>query len=194
MNRTVAVAIASALSLAFAAPALAEAPPPAGVATPQAASLPAADPADVGSPQAIVQATYATISGPAGKPRDWARFRSLMAPDARLIVAGVAANGSVFRRVLSVEDYVAHADPAFAKQGFYEHGVIPHAAVWAHVATVVSPYESRHAEGEQPFQRGINHFQLTSDGKRWFIESIMWEGETPAFPLPADAVAALNAR
>jgi hypothetical protein len=58
----------------------------------------------------------------------------------------------------------------------------------------VSPYESRHAEGEPPFQRGVNHFQLTSDGKRWFIESIIWEGESATFPLPADAAAALKAR
>jgi hypothetical protein len=182
-----ALAIASALSLALAAPALAQAPA-------AATSAPAAAPADVASPQAIVEAVYATISGPAGKPRDWTRFRSLMAPDARFVVAGVGADGAVHRRVLSVEDYVAHADPIFATQGFFEHGVIPHAFVWAHIAVIVSPYESRHAAGEPPFQRGVNNFQLSSDGKRWFIESIMWEGETPASPLPADAAAALNAR
>jgi hypothetical protein len=117
-----------------------------------------------------------------------------MAPDARFIVASVAADGSVHRRVISVDDYVARADPLLAKEGFWEHGVIGRAAVWAHIATVVSPYESRHTEGEAPFARGINHFQLTSDGKRWFIESIMWEGESPSFPLPSDAAAALNAR
>jgi hypothetical protein len=189
------ITIASLLSLALAAPALAQTTPGAA-ATPPAASAPApaADPADVGSPQSLVEAVYAVISGPQGKARDWARFRALMAPGARLVAIGLAPDGSVRRRELSVEDYVAHADAAFAKEGFYEHGVIPHAVVWAHVATVVSPYESRHAQGEPPFARGINSFQLTSDGKRWFIETILWEGESPAFPLPADAAAALKAR
>lgn len=186
-----AIALVSALSLGLAAPAFAAAPI---AAIAPAASAPTADPADVGSPQSLVQAVYAVISGPAGKPRDWARFRALMAPDARFVVAGVAADASVRRRVLSVEDYVAHADPIFAKEGFYERGVIPHAFVWAHIATVVSPYESRHAQGEPPFARGVNVFQLTSDGKRWFIESIMWEGETPAFPLPPEAAGTLAGR
>lgn len=188
-----AIALASALSLALAAPSLAETPPAAATA-PTAAPASAADRADVATSQSIVQAVYATISGPAGKPRDWARFRSLMAPDARFVVASVGADGGVHRRVLSVEDYIAHADPLLAKQGFFEHGVIPHPVVWAHIATIVSPYESRHAAGEPPFARGINHFQLTSDGKRWFIESIMWEGETPAFPLPPEAAGTLAGR
>ena len=47
---------------------------------------------------------------------------------------------------------------------FYEHGVVGQIWRYAHIATVVSPYESRHAPAEAPFQRGINTFQLASDG------------------------------
>ena len=50
--------------------------------------------------------------------------------------------------------------------------------------TVVSPYESRHAPGEAPFARGVNHFQLVNDGRRWFVIDIFWEDETPQAPLP----------
>lgn len=193
------IAVASLLSLALTAPALAQTAPAAPPAAAAPAPAPAANPADVASPERLLAAVYATISGPQAQPRDWARFRSLMAPGARLIAVGIAADGSIRRRELSVEDYVAHADAAFAKEGFYEHGVIPRAAgmapfAWGHVATIVSPYESRHAPGEPPFARGVNSFQLTSDGKRWFIETILWEGESAALPLPADAAAALNAR
>jgi len=46
---------------------------------------PTARPADVASPDAIITAVYASISGPAGQPRDWVRFRSLLIPGARLI-------------------------------------------------------------------------------------------------------------
>jgi hypothetical protein len=50
---------------------------------------------------------------------------------------------------------------------------------------VFSTYESRHAADDaKPFQRGINSFQLVNDGKRWWIMTIMWQGETPDTPIP----------
>ena len=33
--------------------------------------------------------------------------------------------------------------------------------------------------------RGINSLQLMHDGKRWWIVSLMWEGENPQLSLPA---------
>ena len=38
-----------------------------------APATPAAKPADVATPDAVIDAVYASISGPAGQPRDWAR-------------------------------------------------------------------------------------------------------------------------
>src|SRR4051794_4671809 len=52
---------------------------------------PAAKPADVESIDAILKALYEVISGPKGQARDWDRFRSLFAPEARLIPARAAA-------------------------------------------------------------------------------------------------------
>src|SRR5256885_12467159 len=66
-----------------------------------------ANPADVGSMDSIIKAVYAVISGDAGKPRDWDRFRSLFHPDARLIPSNKnAQTGLVGARALSPEDYV----------------------------------------------------------------------------------------
>jgi hypothetical protein len=158
------------------------APPPA--ASPQ--------PADVASPEAIIQAVYSVISGPVGAPRNWPRLRSLMAPGAIFAVTRAGADGTLKTRVLSVEDYISASSKALASQAFYEHGVVGQIWRYAHIATVVSPYESRHAQAEAPFQRGINSFQLASDGMQWRIISISWEGETPAFPLPAEAAAQLR--
>jgi hypothetical protein len=155
---------------------------------------PPADPRDVATPKSVVKAMYETLSGRAGEARNWNRFRSLMAPDARFITESVAADGSVRRRALGVEDLITSNNKAFATQGFFEHGVIARDEVWAHFAMVVTPYESRHAPGEAPFARGIKHVELTSDGKRWFIESIVWERETAAFPLSPTAAAALKGR
>lgn len=155
---------------------------------------PAADPADVTTPVSPVKAMYETLSGRAGEARNWNRFRSLMAPGARFITESVAADGTVHRRSLGVEELITSNDQGFATQGFFEHGVVAREDVWGHFAVVVTPYESRRAPGEAPFARGIKHVELTSDGKRWFIESIVWERETPAYPLPPDAAAALKSR
>lgn len=155
---------------------------------------PAADPADVATPESVVKAVSETLSGRAGEPRNWNRFRSLMAPDARFVMERVAADGVLSRRVFGVEDLIASNEQFFATQGFFEHGVISHDEVWAHFAVVVTPYEGRHAPGEAPFIRGIKHVELTSDGKRWFIESVVGETETAASPLPPGATAALNGR
>jgi hypothetical protein len=147
---------------------------------------------DVASPEAIVQAVYSVISGPLGAARDWPRLRSLMAPGAIFVVTGAGADGVVKTRSFSVEDYIAASSKAIASMAFYEHGVVSQIWRYAHIATVVSPYESRHAPGDAPFQRGINTFQLATDGERWRIISISWEGETAAFPLPAEAAALLR--
>jgi hypothetical protein len=154
----------------------------------------AAAPADVASPEAIVQAVYSVISGPKGQVRDWPRFRSLMAPSAILAVTGTPKSGALRTRVLSVEEFIGGSSKALQEEAFYEHGVTGTTWRYAHIATVASPYESRRAPGEAPFQRGINTFQLSSDGTRWWIVSIAWEAETPAFPLPATDDALLKAK
>lgn len=40
------------------------------------------------SPDALATAMYAVVSGPAGRPRDWDRFRALFRRDARLMTFG----------------------------------------------------------------------------------------------------------
>jgi hypothetical protein len=158
------------------------------------AQAPAAAPADVASPNAIVQAVYSVISGPKGVARDWPRLRSLMAPGALFAVTGAGKTGALRTRVLSVEEFISGSTKGLANDGFYEHGAIGPIWRYAHIAAVQSPYESRRAPGEPPFQRGINSFQLSYDGARWWIVSIAWEAETADFPLPKDADALLHAK
>jgi len=183
--------LALVLALAAATPALAQpAPAPAPAAAAAPAAPPPDDTKDVNTDQRIVLAVYETISGPAG-PRNWDRLRSLMAPGARFIVTGPGPDGGLRTRVLTTEDYIGRAGPATLKEAFYEHGVIGEGSHFAHIASIASPYESRHAIGEKPFARGINHFELVSDGKRWWIVTISWEAESPTNPLPAWADKAL---
>ena len=146
-----------------------------------------ADPKDVASVDAIMKAVYDVISGDAGKPRDWDRFRSLFHKDARLIPTGKnATTGVVNANALSPEDYIKRAEPLFARQGFYESELARKVEQYGDIVHVFSTYESRHArEDKTPFQRGINSFQLLNDGKRWWVMTIYWQGETADNPIPA---------
>src|SRR5271157_796462 len=161
----------------------------ASAASPKAASsaAPEANPADGASIDAILHAAYDTISGPAGKQRDWNRFRSLFIPGARLIPTIPAKEGGFTTRVLTPEDYITHGDAFFAKNGFFEGEIARRTEEFGQIAQVFSTYESRHnADDAKPFERGINSFQLMNDGKRWWIVTIFWQGETPQSPIPKE--------
>jgi hypothetical protein len=167
-----------------AAPAPAHAPAPAGPAQPVNFNGPPADAKDVESIDAIVGALYDVISGPVGQPRDWNRMRSLFVPTARMIPVGVRPDGVALMRLLGVGDYIASSGPILLEKGFRERELARRTEQFGHIAHVFSTYEGT-IEGEDHPMRGINTLQLMNDGKRWWIVSLMWEGESPTLSLPA---------
>jgi hypothetical protein len=144
--------------------------------------------ADVASIDAIINASYETISGPAGRKRDWERERSLFFPGARLIpTATVPGRNDVDLAplILDVEAYIQRVEPLFAAKGFYETEVARRTEQFGRMAHVWSTYESRHRQSDpEPFMRGINSFQLFHDGTRWWIVNIYWQHESAAQPIP----------
>jgi len=146
----------------------------------------AADPADVASADAIVAAVYDVISGPAGKARDWDRWRSLFLPEARLVAVGRAQDGTLRHRVMTPEDYVQGSGPMLEETGFFEREVHRIQEEFGPVVHLFSTYESRRSlEDPEPFARGINSFQLMYDGSRWWVLTIFWTSERPDLPIPA---------
>ena len=145
-----------------------------------------ANPADVASIDAIMKAVYEVISGDAGVKRDWDRFRTLFHPSARLIPTGKnPQTGVVGARALTVEEYITRAAPFMEKEGFFEKEIARRADTYGNIAQVFSTYASFHkADDKTPFQRGINSFQLLNDGKRWWVVTIYWQGETAETPIP----------
>jgi hypothetical protein len=154
---------------------------------------PKANPDDVKSIDALMSALYDVISGPAGKPRDWARFRSLFIPDGRLGVIRppheassdhpASAGDAVF---LTPQDYIDRDDPFFKKNGFFEHGIANRVEEFGNLVSVWSTYESRHnANDAKPFARGINSLQIVHAQGRYWIASILWDEERPGLTLPA---------
>jgi hypothetical protein len=162
-------------------------------ATSPAVAAPAAKPADAASIDAILHAAYDTISGPAGRERDWNRFRSLFVSGARLAAVVPDSKGGRRIVVMSPDGYVQHGDPYFQKNGFFEHEIARRTEKWADIAQVFSTYESRHgANDAKPFERGINSFQLMNDGHRWWIVTIFWQGETTDTPIPKEYLEGVN--
>jgi len=150
--------------------------------SPQAGTAATTDGASVDS---IIAALYDVISGPAGKKRDWDRFRSLFIPSARLIPTGKRQTGEIASRVLTADDYATANSKFLEENGFFEKEIARRTETFGNIAHVFSTYESRHkAEDAKPFARGINSIQLMNDGKRWWIVTVFWQGEGPDNPLP----------
>jgi hypothetical protein len=116
---------------------------------------------------------YEVLSGPAGQPRDWDRYRSLFMEGARLIVV-VAAGEKPRVKQLSLEDYIRRVEPIFAVEDFWERETSRQTEIFGRVAHVLSMYESLRDPNGPPFERGANSMQLFYDDSRWWVVSVMW--------------------
>jgi hypothetical protein len=164
----------------MAQPATAQAP----AAEAPAANPPAANPKDVESLDAIVVAIYNVISGPPG-PRDWNRFNSLFAPDAKLIAVRVPKDGgkpTLF--VMTPKGYEERAGKFFLEKGFFESEVSRKTDSFGHMTHIYTTYESRETKDAKPFARGINSMEFFNDGQRWWCVQIYWDEERADNPIP----------
>ena len=159
--------------------------PAAPASPPVAAAAPAPRPEDVASPEALVAALYDVISGPKGQPRDWNRFRSLFAPEARMIPMGKRPDGTFGHRTLTPEDYITRSGKMLVEDGFREREVARVVERFGPLVHVFSTYEAFREGETKPFMRGINSIQLTHDGQRWWVLTVAWSPESPEQPLPA---------
>ncbi len=149
------------------------------------AQEPEADPADVSSIGAIITAVYDVISGDAGEARDWDRWHSLFAEGATLSAVGRAPDGTVRRTIMTPESYVERSGAVLEQNGFVEAEIGRTTEQFGLIAHAFSTYESyRSRSDSEPFQRGINSFQLMNDGGRWWVVSVYWQAEGPDFPIP----------
>jgi len=127
---------------------------------------------DVATPEGILQAMYELISGAAGQTRDWARWRTLYLPEARLMPAVSGAQPHL--RVLSPEEYIRRVEPIFAREDFWERETRREVVTYGRVAHVLSHYESLRDPNGPPFETGTNSVQLFFDDTRWWIVSVLW--------------------
>jgi hypothetical protein len=141
---------------------------------------------DVGTIEGIVKASYETISGGVGVPRQWGRDRTLFDPNSRSVAVRVdAKTGAVKTHGTTEQEFADEADASIAKDGFTERELKHVIKRFGNVATVLSSYEGTVASGKV-ITRGVNIFQLYFDGKRWWNLSMVWDEERPGNPIPAE--------
>ena len=146
-----------------------------------------ARPEDVASIEAIVKASYETISGGVGVPRQWGRDESLFDPNVRFVaVERDPKSGEIVAMITTHQEFVDTADESTVKEGFAERELAHKIERYGNVATVLSSYEGKNASTGKVVTRGVNIFQLYFDGKRWWILSMVWDQETPQNPIPPD--------
>lgn len=150
--------------------------------------LPQARPEDVGSIAALTAALYDVISGPAGKARDWQRFRSLFYPGAQMIpVRRAKAGAGPGISPISPNDYATWGEDFFKKHAFYEKETHRQVAGYGDLVNVLSAYETREAADGPVTSKGVNSLQLVYDGQRWWVLNIAWIDEkTAGTPIPKD--------
>ncbi len=126
----------------------------------------------------LVQAVYACISGPAGAPRDWDRFRYLQHPRALSLRTVVEADGSTRAAVFDVESYIADVAPFFAAHDFHEVETDRRIERFGQIAHVWSKYDARPAAGSPVLlKRGANSIQLCHEQGRWWVVCTVWDNE-----------------
>ena len=140
---------------------------------------------DVKSIDSIISALYEVISGEKGEPRDWDRFRNLFHSSGTLRSVGMTKEGVVDTKAMAPNDYIKRAEPYLVGNGFFEREIGRRTETFRHITLVFSTYASRNsATDKEPFARGINSIQLMHDNDRWWIISILWDGETKEEQVP----------
>lgn len=162
-------------------PALQEPPPPQNPSTPEPRA------ADVATPGAVVDALYATISGPAGEKRDGDRLRSLFHPEGRMAPMVRHPEQGMRPTLITVDDYISRSGKMLEENGFHEQEIARRSETFGDIAQVFSSYAARRKLTDaEPWFRGINSIQLCRLGDSgWRVLSILWEQEHDAGPIPA---------
>ena len=134
--------------------------------------------------EALVDQAYAVISGPAGAARDWDAMRAMYLPGATM--TAIRPTGT---EICTVEEYIAGKRDFLTDNGFSESTLANRIEIYGNIAHAWSSYSGdwTEADGTAGGTRGINSFQLRRDESgTWRIHSLLWQVETPEFPLPAD--------
>jgi hypothetical protein len=141
-------------------------------------------PADFATIDSTIKTLYEVISGPAGQKRDWDRFKSIFVAGGMMRAVVVPQTGPSRLIEMTPDQYIERSGPMLEQRGFFETEIFRKTEQYGDIANVWSTYTSRNTKDGEVFQRGINTIQMRFDGTRWWVISILWQGETDKTPLP----------
>jgi hypothetical protein len=133
----------------------------------------------------VLDALYATLSGPAGD-RDWDARHEFFHPDAKLIRTGVDENGVSWLKIMNLEEYREDVAYAFRIVPFFEIELERRVEQFGNIAHAWSTYEERRDPAAPEIERrGINSIQMFRDSdRRWRVMSVIWDNEREGVKLP----------
>ncbi len=141
----------------------------------------------VGSVDAIINELYRVNSGEKGYERNWADFKYLFYPGAKIIPTGTSLDGNHLAKYMTVDEYKNTSQEWLKENGFIEKEINRKIEVFGNIAHVFSTFEAYHDEdGPYPAMRGIKSIQLLNDGIRWWIINVYWMQESRIKPIPRD--------
>jgi len=144
------------------------------------------DSSNANSLDAVIENLYKSISGPAGKDRDWNMFRLLFANEARMYIAVPNKDSGTVLRVITPEQYIERNSTRLADMGFTEKEIHRITDSYGAITHVFSTYESHfiNSNNEEETVRGINSIQFFLDGSRYYILTICWDADPKNNPVP----------
>lgn len=144
------------------------------------------DEAEIG---AVVDAMYASISGPIGVPRDWQRFERAFTDAAQLIGYFSAPGEELVVRQWTPDVFREQIGPFLVETGVVETETRRSIQHFGHIAHVFSTYRAVFTDGEATSVTGINSFQLIKTERGWKIQSLIWQQASEVLPLPREYAA-----
>jgi len=134
--------------------------------------------APVESINGIIDELLDQITIEKGEKMDTAAVRSLFHPYAILTVAD-----STNAETVSLDDFLNLLKDPYYDQGYLEKEIHKVVDEYNGIAQVFQSFYGKDSEGTK--ERGINSYQLTYYGGRWWIVSLLWTIESNSEQIPA---------
>lgn len=142
------------------------------------------------TPDAIIAEFYACLDVQKGGQIDSARLTNLFWPGAQLdgVFKSRKDTTKFVNYRIDIPEYLKIIKEVCATHRFKEWETGRKILSYGHLVTVYSAYELIDVDekGDTTRLRGINTFQLFSDGKRWWITYCNYEEESTAGKIPAE--------
>ena len=134
--------------------------------------------APVKSIDGIIDELLDQITIEKGEQMDTTAIRNLFHPSAIFTVAD-----STMAKTVSLDEFLNLLKDPYYEQGYLEKEIHKVVDEYNGIAQVFQSFYGKDSEGTE--ERGINSYQLTYYGERWWIVSLLWTIESKNVRIPA---------